>query len=212
MYSLIRNFGIVLGRSLEWWFEKYKVTNLFSLVIHKNETIKAICSKPFTDQAYEEFQDLLAELNSPQLSMNEGDQWSYIWNSSLCTSKKFYRLNILAIQPPRPLFWIWKTKCVLKIKVFAWLLFNERLNTRDMLDRRHCAKKDDDLSCVLCNGAQRETRLHLFFTCSFSISCWQHLGIVWNTSLNFFQMIVLARLRFGQKGFLEIFFIAAWHI
>lgn len=78
------------------------------------------------------------------------------------------------IQRPRPFVWLWKTKCVMKIKVFAWLPFTDRLNTRDKLDRRHCAKEDDDLSCVLCNGGHRETRLHLFFTCPFSIECWQH--------------------------------------
>lgn len=74
----------------------------------------------------------------------------------------------------------------MKIKVIAWLLFRDRLNTHDMLDRRHCAKEDDDLTCVLCNGGHRETRLHLFFTCSFSVRCWQHLGIVLNPNVDFF--------------------------
>jgi hypothetical protein len=32
----------------------------------------------------------------------------------------------------------------MKIKVFAWLLSMDRFNTRDMLDRSHCAKEDDD--------------------------------------------------------------------
>nr|ABA92847.2 retrotransposon protein, putative, unclassified [Oryza sativa Japonica Group] len=105
-----------------------------------------------------------------------------------------------------------KTKCVMKIKVFAWLLFCDRLNTRDMLDRRHCAKEDDDLTCVLCNADHRETRLHLFFSYPFNIRCWQHLGIEWDHNLEFFQMIALARLKFAQRGFLEIFFLAAWHI
>ncbi len=95
------------------------------------------------------------------------------------------------------MIWLWKTKCVMKIKVFAWLLFCDRLNTRDMLDRRHYAKEDDDLTCALCNTHQRETRLHLFFTCPFSARCWQHLGIQWNHNLEFFQMIVLVRLRFA---------------
>ncbi len=110
------------------------------------------------------------------------------------------------------MIWLWKTKCVMKIKVFAWLLFCDRLNTRDMLDRRHCAKEDDDLTCALCNTHQRETRLHLFFTCPFSVACWQQMGISWNCNLEFFQMLVLARIRFARKGFLEVFFMAAWHI
>ena len=113
---------------------------------------------------------------------------------------------------PRPFVWIWKTKCVMKIKVFAWLLFRDRLNTRDMLDRRHCAKENDDLTCELCQNNIRETREHLFFFCLFSKLCWQHLGITWNPDLEFFQMVVLARIQFNQRGFLEVFFIATWHI
>ena len=110
------------------------------------------------------------------------------------------------------MIWLWKIKCVMKIKVFAWLMFCDRLNTRDMLDRRHCAKENDDLTCVLCNANYGETRLHLFFLCPFSIRCWQYLGIEWNNNLEFFQMITLARLIFAHKDFLEIFFLADWHI
>ena len=119
------------------------------------------------------------------------------------------------MSPHRPFVWLWKTKCIMKVKVFAWLLFCDRLNTRDMLDKRHCAKEDDDFTCPLCPGGQRETRLHLFFTCPFSMRCWQFLEIVWNHNLEFFHMVTLARWMFsrnGRKGFLEIFFLASWHI
>lgn len=118
----------------------------------------------------------------------------------------------MPLQPPRPYIWLWKSKCVMKIKVFAWLLFSDMLNTTDMLDRRHCAKENADLTCVMCNGGQRETGLHLFFTRPFSVRCWRHLGITWNQHMEFFQMIVLSRLNFARMGFLEIFFIASWHI
>lgn len=92
---------------------------------------------------------------------------------------------------------------MMKINVFTWLLSMDRLNTRDMLDRRHCAK-EDDVTCVLCSGGIRETRLHHFFTYPFSLECWQYLGLNWNSNLNFFQMVALSRIRFGMKGFLVI--------
>jgi hypothetical protein len=93
----------------------------------------------------------------------------------------------------------------MKIKVFAWLLFRDRLNTSDMLDRRHCAKENDDLTCELWLNNIRETREHLLFFFPFSQQCWQYLGIVWNSGLNFFQMVVLAHIQFNQKGFFWIF-------
>lgn len=162
-----------------------------------------------------EFLRLEEQLNSLNLNEVQGVSWSFIWISDVYTAKHFYKLNFLALNPPRPFVWLWKTKCVMKVKVFAWLLFSDRLNTRGMLNRRHCAKEDDDLTCVLCDGRHRETRLHLFFSCPFSARCWQYLGIIWNLNLEFFQMVTFARWRFGSlggKGFLEIFFIAAWHI
>jgi hypothetical protein len=44
---------------------------------------------------------------------------------------------------------IWKSKCVPKIKFFAWLLLNDRLNTRNMLRRRY-KHLDQGYSCALC--------------------------------------------------------------
>lgn len=117
----------------------------------------------------------------------KGDEWSFIWNSDKYTYKRFYKLTYSNVHVPRPFVWIWKTKCVMKINVFAWLLFRDRLNTRDMLDRRHCAKENDDLTYELCRNNIRETREHLFFFCPFSQLCWQHLGITWNPDLEFFS-------------------------
>jgi hypothetical protein len=160
-----------------------------------------MCARPLEDsfklplsyQAYCEYLNLQDELTHLHLEQGRGDSWSFIWNNSCFTPKRFYKLNLAAIQAHRPLIWIWKTKCVMKIKVFAWLFFWDRLNTRDMLDRRHCAKDDDDLSCVLCNTNQRETRDHLFFNCPFSTTCWQFLGISWNANLEFYQRIALTK-------------------
>lgn len=38
----------------------------------------------------------------------------------------------------------------MKIKVFAWLLFFDRLNTKDLLVRRHWRSDQENNLCVLC--------------------------------------------------------------
>jgi hypothetical protein len=38
------------------------------------------------------------------------------------------------------------------------------------------------------------------------------IGFIWNHNIELFQMIVLARIRFRSKVFLEIMFIVCWHI
>lgn len=106
--------------------------------------------------------------------------------------------NFATLQVPRPLVWLWKTKCVMKIEVFAWL-FWDRLNTRDMLDRRHCPKADDNLTCVMCGTNQRETREHLFFSCPSSTRCWQFLGISWSPQLEFFSNDIFGKMAFHSS-------------
>ncbi len=115
--------------------------------IVRNESLAVTCAKPFEDcfklpltqEAYTEFLQLKGELDALSLASQQGDNWSFIWVRNNYTSKALYKLNFAAMQPPIPFRWIWKTKCVMKIKVFIWLLFSDRLNTGDMLDRRKCA-------------------------------------------------------------------------
>lgn len=126
---------------------------------------------PFNTEAYGEFLVLKSDLDSVHLNEGFGDHWSYIWNVDKYSAQRLYKMNYSCLQPSRLLVWIWKTKCVIKIKVFAWLLSLDRINTRDMVDCRHYAKENDDLTCVLCSGGIREIRLHLFFTYPFSLRC-----------------------------------------
>jgi hypothetical protein len=57
-----------------------------------------------------------------------------------------------------------------KLKVFSWLLFMDRLNTKDIMDRKSW-NVEGDLNCVLCEEQQRESRDHLFFGCEFAKQC-----------------------------------------
>lgn len=83
--------------------------SLFSMAIHKEEFVKSMCSRPLEDsfylpllvQAYEEFLFLEEELSHLQLQSVQGDSWNFIWNSGIYTSKRFYRLNFMPLQPPR---------------------------------------------------------------------------------------------------------------
>jgi hypothetical protein len=49
-----------------------------------------------------------------------------------------------------------------KLGFFAWLLLADRLNTKDLLRRRH-KHLDEGYHCVLCHEQVDETSLHLFF-------------------------------------------------
>lgn len=48
----------------------------------------------------------------------------------------------------------------MKIKVFGWLLMSNRLNTKNMLTRRHY-HIDDGPDCLLCPNQMEETLEHM---------------------------------------------------
>ena len=56
---------------------------------------------------------------------------------------------------------IWRSRCPNKLKIFAWLLFRGRLNTRDNLFDKHIAAAT---ACPRCNATSEGTQ-HLFIAC-----------------------------------------------
>jgi len=71
-----------------------------------------------------------------QVREEDNDQWHYIWRSQKYTAKNFYNHIYKEFQPPRPFLWIWDSRCCNKLRVFSWLLFMDRLNTRNLLKRK----------------------------------------------------------------------------
>ena len=63
-------------------------------------------------------------------------------------SNKFFFRNP---NPPTHVPAISKSKCTMKHKVFAWLMFMDGVKTRDLLCRRHF-NIGDDHSCLLCSN------------------------------------------------------------
>jgi hypothetical protein len=88
-----------------------------------------------------------------------------------------------------------------KIKFFAWLLLNDRLNTRNILRRRNKVL-EDGYNCVLCHEEVEETLEHLFFDCPSATCRWLALGINWASNANVHQKIYIARQAFSKPFFM----------
>ena len=166
---------------------------------------------PLSQQAYEEYNSMLIDLQSVSLS-DCNDTRQYIWGTGNYASQRFYKLCFWYLLPPMTFKWIWQSKVNLKINVFGWLLLMDRVNTRDLLDRKHCAPLNASLSCSICLINVRETRKHLFFDCAFSKACWTKLGWCWNSSLEFHQMLHNLRSSLPHQAFMDLFLLAAWNI
>jgi hypothetical protein len=139
---------------------------------------------PFSAKAYDEFILLQGWLDNISLHQLGSDTWS--------CAKGDYRANAYYVSlydhvVVDPQFqWIWKSKCIMKIKMFSWHMLSDHLNTKDLLQRRHW-NVTNDYSCVLCPGHHHEDRDHLFFNCIFSSRVWAYLQIQWGTSGNMVQ-------------------------
>jgi hypothetical protein len=163
-------------------------------------------------QAFQEYQQLQDIIQQLQISQDNKDVWEYIWGGHQYAASKFYNLAYKFVQPPKPFLWIWDSRCSNKLRVFTWLLMMDRLNVRNILRRKKCKLEGNDYSCPLCPQSREETTFHLFFSCPFSVDCWNHLGIIWNSNLGFHQMLEEAKKQCNHMFFMEIFMLGAWLI
>ena len=125
---------------------QHQFPRLHSFVIDDTLTIKDVMALsdptsnfylPLSVQAFEEFNHLLALMPLINLHEGEKDVWKWPSKSGAYHSRIYYLSCFSEIVVDPLLGWIWKCSCTLKIKVFGWLLLMDRLNTRDMMQRRH---------------------------------------------------------------------------
>ena len=155
---------------------------------------------PLSQLAFQELRTMHGELVQLQLKSGENDQWRTIWKDGVFTSHLYY-LHCFKDSIASPIFnWIWSSRVLLRIKVFAWLLVSDRLNTRDMLRRRNW-NVTSDLDCVLCPTHSTEDWIHLFFDCNFSHRIWIYLQIEWEPADTLEEIFISARRKFNKPFF-----------
>jgi hypothetical protein len=58
-------------------------------------------------------------------------------------------LNFKSIEAPKPFQWIWRSKVTKKLKIFIWLVFRDRINSRNILKRKNYNIEGDDYNCAI---------------------------------------------------------------
>jgi hypothetical protein len=169
------------GDTFLFWLDSWKLKDssiclkdrfprLFSFVlndslsasqVYEMEDISSIFFLPLSVQAHGELNELQVLMADNPLS-EQNDVWSYIWGEKYYAAK-FYEYIHSHIQVPKVYHWLWKSSCVMSVKMFAWLLLRDRLNTKDLIHRRHW-NVTDEYHCVLCPLRAHEDRIHLFFS------------------------------------------------
>ena len=175
------------------------------------QDLDSIFHLPISGQASQELGDLQDLLLSSDYDLASNDSWSFMWGNQLYSSSRYYNL-VFQHFPVSPIFKrLWQSKCTPRLKFFAWLLLVDRLNTRNMLLRRHYNVHPNSW-CVLCSTQEEEDLNHLFFTCPFALSCWNKLSIQWDVSLSIQERVLHMIGSTGLPCIMEIFVFAAWEI
>jgi hypothetical protein len=188
--------------------------SLKNMLQHENiEQISKEFAIPVLVQAYEELSDLVNKLVT--LRMDEAarlsqDKWLFIKQKGVYSSRGLYKFLFSGLVVSSVFKKLWKSRCLNKQKVFAWLLLVDRLNTRDMMDRRHWHVASG-LDCAIC-GREKETREHLFFNCQFASRVWNKVGVSWVSDSSMTTMFERSRNSFGSPKFMEIVVRALWGI
>jgi hypothetical protein len=165
---------------------------------------------PLSVEAFEELSILSAMLRDVSLVNEANDKWVCKLGKGIFKPSLVYQLHFHDIPVHRPSCWIWTSKCMSKHKFFAWLILHDRINTKDMLLRRHWNVTDMH-SCILCHADIREDWRHLFFNCQFSTHIWNYLQISWDLGPTL-DVIGAARKRFKGHCFYEITILDCWCI
>jgi len=173
--------------------------------------LASVFNLPLSHQAYDELHELQNLLSTVTFDPNSKDSWSFIWGNDKYSAKKLYNLAFSSVQAPRTFSWLWKSQCTPRVKIFAWLVLVDRLNTRVMLRRRNF-NLQTGVNCELCSSGVEEDADHLLFACPFAARCWHKLQIQWDLSLDIHSRIVQAKNSSSYSFFMELLLIAAWEI
>jgi hypothetical protein len=131
---------------------------------------------PLSEEAFSELLQLQAILLNFPSNMVD-DTWLAFNSATSFKVSKAYQ-HIVGTRDVCPLFkGLWKSCCQHKHKVFFWLILKDRLNTRELLQRKNLFLPD--YSCAVCERSSIESGLHLFFQCPFALLCWRYLCPSW---------------------------------
>lgn len=183
------------------------VRDFLTVVANPHETFQL----PLSSQAYDEFMQMSQLISDTHLEENGKDIWTYIWVAIAFKAKNYYDCCFRNIEVHAAYKWLWRSKSIPKHKVFGWFLLTVRLNTRNMLKRRHY-NIGSNLNCLLCGFHVEETVKHLFFHCTFSVECWDIVGIHWSTQQHMLKLLEEAKQAWDRPMFMDVFLVAAWSL
>lgn len=123
--------------------------------------------RTFREHERERWDDLLTALQGVALNDRQDSISWALEKKGVYTTKSMYRMLAFRGVSSKRATKLWKCKIPLKIKIFLWLTFQDRLPTGEVLKKR---KWKGDHHCTMCN--KLETADHVLFHCVFARFVW----------------------------------------
>jgi hypothetical protein len=153
-YRSITSCKIGDGQSVLFWKDFWrgdelvcnKFSRLHSYALNEDMTVAQIAATedlfsalalPISSQAFEELNEVQLIVNDLNVEHAVTDTWIFPRGNNSYTSAKFYKFIFGALPEDPALKAIWKSKCLPKLRVFAWLLLMDRLNTKELMQRKN---------------------------------------------------------------------------
>jgi hypothetical protein len=226
-YRSITTCKIHNGASILFWKDFWlqgelmchKFPRLYSYYVNEDVSVAAMIHLenlhegfflPLSVEAFQEWQEATQIMNGIQLSEHQTDIRTFVWGPKY-TPSKYYKFLFARLPHDTALNAIWKSRAMPNLKVFIWSLFQDRLNTRDLMKRKNW-HIDSGYNCAMCSQNTLETSQHLFFQCEFAQLCWNLLDIHWDFSRPFALNYTVTKASFAGPCFFEIIACATWNI
>ena len=116
---------------------------LYSFCLHKNLSVREVFQAssfqdlfylPLSEQDFQDLHQLSSLMGCFHIDSSCHDSWGWRHGKkSDYTAKKFYDFVYQPMVANPILGWIWRSCCTMSIKMFAWLVIMDRVNTKDMI-------------------------------------------------------------------------------
>jgi hypothetical protein len=233
IFSLVEDYRSITtcqvhnGSSVLFWKDLWshgelmcqKFPRLYSYAMNEDASVVALARLenlnegfhlPLSVEAFQEWQAVSEILADIQLSDQQTDIRTFVWGPKY-TPSRYYKFLFARLPKDATLNEIWRSRALPKLKVFTWLLFVDRLNTRDLMLRKHW-HIDSGYNCAMCSQNTLETTQHLFFHCQFAQLCWSFLNINWVLRRDLGVDLPATKAAFSGPCFFEITACATWNI
>ena len=160
-------------------------------------------------QAYQQLQDLQSLLQPIQQN-NVPDCWFNRQPQEQYSSIRLYH-TFFDMEPRHSIFrYLWKAAAILRYNFFFWLLIHDRINTRNLLQRK--TFNVPSASCVLCDHETDETSYHLIWDYPFALGCWDSITTHRQRGISIYDEIINSRFAYPKGIAMDIIIMGSWHI